>query len=1326
MTKFFVAIMFSCLALSEPAIPQVLQSNTPLNPGNRQYIYGEVPEVIQRLGLQPKNRMEGSKQLNLVIGLPLHNQDALQKLMHDIYDPSGSKYHKYLSPEEFTQQFGPSEQDYQALIAFAGANHLKVTATHKSKMLLEVSGNAADIENVFHVHMFEYKRLESDETFYAPDVDPSIDLAVSIQQIKGLNNYDFFYPNSVFKKIKSNNSAIPNDGSGLAGLYIGNDFRNAYAKGVSLTGSGQIVGLLQFDGYNASDIINYELAANTPETVTLQNILIGGVKGTPITSNGRGEVTLDIDMTIAMAPGLTKVVIFEAPNQGQYFDVLLDSMSAHSEIKQFSTSWALGSDGVDKTADGYFEKMAVQGQSFFCASGDYDAYSSNSYTKNGKKLTSSPGFPESDTNITDVGGTTLGMNSNGASWAYDSVWNTGYDSQENLYLGSSGGISTTYTIPSWQKSVSTANNNRSTNYRNIPDVALTADNVYLSLGDTVYIASGTSCASPLWAGFTALVNQQAAAEGGQTVGFMNPAVYAIGNGSSYTKDFHDVTLGNNFWPGSPTLYNAINGYDLTTGWGTPNGQNLIDDLTGFPPGQLTNGTASPTSGTITTQFSFSANYQSSTGQSPDSVYVIIDNKSYKMTAQGSDWINGVTFNFSYPAFFTTGQHNYYFTGSIAGSVSIRYPSTGALQFNIGTVTPGVVQQASPLNKSIGNIQPVELKWLSSAGAASYHLQLSTDSTFLTTIKDTTGVPDTVFTAGSLSNLTTYYWHVNAANTAGTSAWSTVWSFRTLGNPTQAVLIYPANNSVNIPVAVNFLWNRSQDQLEMANMKEILKDARSISKAGSKGKKNTANVSAYRFELTTDTTNLNFVEDDSTLTDTTTLITGLQYLTNYWWRVSAMNQAGWGAFTNWSTFTTIIDTPFVVQLVSPIKGSSGNVRPVKLEWMSSARAGSYSIEVGTDSTFATTTLNISGWPDTTYIISGLINLTTYYWRINAINIGGTSAWSQVWNFKTLGDPTQANIVYPANNSIDIPVTVNFIWNQSQDQLMKSKRNGYMKNFNIISAESKGKSFPANVSGYGFELLTDTTSTNYVVNDSIITDTTVQVTGLKNLTNYWWRVRAMNQAGWGAFTSWSKFTTIIDTPGVAVLLSPNSSSIILDTAKSILFSWMSTLYASTYELQIATDNKFSTVLLDSAGIADTLFTYHSKILTSAFYWKVQASNTAGPGQWSAVMNVSVIAGINNIKNGVPVVYNLYQNYPNPFNPSTMIIFALPFSSKVKIEVYNLLGEKVRELVNEQKTAGYYEVYFNTTGLASGVYLYMIEAKSTDGKSEYVNTKKMMLMK
>ena len=142
---------------------------------------------------------------------------------------------------------------------------------------------------------------------------------------------------------------------------------------------------------------------------------------------------------------------------------------------------------------------------------------------------------------------------------------------------------------------------------------------------------------------------------------------------------------------------------------------------------------------------------------------MIDNKSYKMTAQGNLWGNGVLFDYTYPALFSAGQHSYYFLGSIAGSVNIRYPASGTLQFTALAGTPGIVQQVNPLNNSLGNIQPVKLKWTSSTGATSYRLQFGLDSTFASPVKDTIGLTDTTFNVSSLSNLTTYYWRVNAAN-----------------------------------------------------------------------------------------------------------------------------------------------------------------------------------------------------------------------------------------------------------------------------------------------------------------------------------------------------------------------------------------------------------------------------------------------------------------------------------------------------------------------------------------------------------------------------------
>jgi hypothetical protein len=215
-------------------------------------------------------------------------------------------------------------------------------------------------------------------------------------------------------------------------------------------------------------------------------------------------------------------------------------------------------------------------------------------------------------------------------------------------------------------------------------------------------------------------------------------------------------------------------------------------------------------------------------------------------------------------------------------------------------------------------------------------------------------------------------------------------------------------------------------------------------------------------------------------------------------------------------------------------------------------------------------------------------------------------------------------------------------------------------------------------------------------------------------------------WDAGAFKFNIASFIDTPGVSTLLFPNNSSVISDTVSSILFAWESASNASTYEIQISQDINFNTLFIDTTGLTDTAFTYHFKNFTSTFFWRVRGNNIIGAGQWSAAMAVSLISGIDKPKNTLPVAYELFQNYPNPFNPSSKIRFALPKNSNTKIVVYNLLGEKVRELLNGQKNAGYYEVNFNTAGLASGVYLYTIEAKSLDGKNEYRESKKMILIK
>ena len=170
----------------------VMMFARPVCAAERQVVHVHLPAAAARL--QPLGPMGSSQPLNLAIGLPLRNQEALTNLLQQIYDPASPNYHHFLTPEQFTEQFGPSEQDYRAVIAFAKANGLTVTAEHPNRMLVDVSGSVADIERALHVTMQVYQHPTENRTFYAPDVEPSLDLAVPVLSISGLNNYSLPRP----------------------------------------------------------------------------------------------------------------------------------------------------------------------------------------------------------------------------------------------------------------------------------------------------------------------------------------------------------------------------------------------------------------------------------------------------------------------------------------------------------------------------------------------------------------------------------------------------------------------------------------------------------------------------------------------------------------------------------------------------------------------------------------------------------------------------------------------------------------------------------------------------------------------------------------------------------------------------------------------------------------------------------------------------------------------------------------------------------------------------------------------------------------------------
>jgi subtilase family serine protease len=146
----------------------------------RQVLQGHVPTVVTESHLQPLGQLPGGTNLYLAVGLPLRNKEELKNMLREIYDPASPHYRQYLTPEQFTERFGPTEQDYQTVIDFMKANGLTVTGRHPNRTLLDVRGSVANIEKTFHLTMRVYQHPTENRTFYAPDVEPSLDLAVPL------------------------------------------------------------------------------------------------------------------------------------------------------------------------------------------------------------------------------------------------------------------------------------------------------------------------------------------------------------------------------------------------------------------------------------------------------------------------------------------------------------------------------------------------------------------------------------------------------------------------------------------------------------------------------------------------------------------------------------------------------------------------------------------------------------------------------------------------------------------------------------------------------------------------------------------------------------------------------------------------------------------------------------------------------------------------------------------------------------------------------------------------------------------------------------------
>jgi hypothetical protein len=540
------------------------QSGFPVSPEGQQgsqqlHGYFGVPSANATNLIGP---VEVDAKISLAIGLPVRDPAGLQNFIKQVSDPKSPTFRQFLTQPQFTATYGATAADYAALQEWAkNTAGFAITATYSNNLMLSVLATAAQIEMALYANLV-YRQRTDGTKYVAVDRDPSLDLTVALLEINGLNDY-----------VPLRHKAPTPNGTGAGGvLFRAADLRNAYL-GVNSTcqgldGTGQVVGIVDFATFNSADIAGYaaaQLPAAGQPPLPPPNVTIVATEGGNPAPNSAIEATGDVEIVLAMAPNAQILFFQGSTGITNHLDDILHAMATSTPPLTVG-SCSLGF-GYSDNANQAVGQMAANGVSFFDASGDNGDIGTNDQGNN-KFI-----------NQTLVGGTFLSTNPL-TSPLPTPVYPNNYYLVENTWAGpgfaTSGGVMDSTTIPDYQVGVNMATNGGSSTERNYPDVAMIASNVEVFFNGGFTQFAGTSAAAPMWAGYTALVNQMSQKNGGPgKSGFLNPTIYDIGLTSGTADDlykicFNDINDGvSNGVGGGGSGHTTVAGYDLCTGWGTP-------------------------------------------------------------------------------------------------------------------------------------------------------------------------------------------------------------------------------------------------------------------------------------------------------------------------------------------------------------------------------------------------------------------------------------------------------------------------------------------------------------------------------------------------------------------------------------------------------------------------------------------------------------------------------------------------------------------------------------------------------------------------------------
>jgi len=503
-----------------------------------------------------------------------------------------------LSREEFTKRFGANPADVARIEAFAHAHGLVVTDSNIGQGTVRLKGSVGSFNAVFGVKLQHYAKGRALKyrgrtgPIYVPK-----ELHNVIVGVHGLDNRPVAKPHSrrlrpaKGQRWSGKGATARKRRTAPARTFTAPEIARLYNFPSGLTGKGQCVALIELNdtnkagnpsgvGYRASDIRAYfeQLGIAEPTVVPVS---VDGVANVPGPDpGGDDEVTLDIEVAGAVAPGATIAVYFAPNTTNGFIDALNTAIhDAERQPSVVSISWGGPEDLMGQVDDQFIQGLhqamrdaAQLGVTVCCAAGDDGSADMGDGADGNPAWDGIPhaDFPSSSPFALACGGTKL-VASQGTVLS-EVVWNEG-----RLHGAGGGGVSTAFPLPPYQQNACVPRSPKNTAGRGVPDLAGNADPMTgyrVVVGGKVNTIGGTSAVAPLVAGLIALINEDLANTPGTTAGFLNPQLYGAA-----ASAFRDVTSGNNDIEGNLNgKYTAVAGWDACTGLGVPDGAQLLQNV----------------------------------------------------------------------------------------------------------------------------------------------------------------------------------------------------------------------------------------------------------------------------------------------------------------------------------------------------------------------------------------------------------------------------------------------------------------------------------------------------------------------------------------------------------------------------------------------------------------------------------------------------------------------------------------------------------------------------------------------------------------------------